>query len=117
MYNREEIDQIANDLVLGTCISGTYRNQDLIPAFLSLLVLVDDVTYTGYMVAPFGPVPSYALEDDKAPWWDSEDAVYLLERLFDDLNAAAPPGYYFGSHEGNGSAFGYWAIDCVEEVS
>ena len=33
-----------------------------------------------------------------------------MKDLFDCLNDYAPDGYYFGSHEGNGSEFGYWEI-------
>ena len=108
--NKQELDQLADDLILGTCIRGTHRRQDLIPSFLSLLSLVDDATHTGYMVAPFGPIPAYAMEDDKSPWWDSEEAESLLQELFDALDGASPEGYYFGAHPGDGSDFGYWEV-------
>jgi hypothetical protein len=48
-------------------------------------------------------------EGDASPWWSSEDAQFLLESLFDELDAHAPEGYYFGAHPGDGSDYGYWA--------
>ena len=104
-------EQIYSDLILGSVIHGTHRTQDLIPAFLDLLAIVDSASYSGYIVSPFGPVPAYAMEDDQAGWWDSEEAHYLLESLFDDLDSASPDGYYFGAHPGDGSDFGYWEIE------
>ena len=42
-------------------------------------------------------------ERDEIMAWDLED-------LFDLLNEFAPDGHYFGSHEGDGSDFGFWKI-------
>ena len=84
-----------------TVIHATHRPQDLIPAFLE--VIRDTPEYLQINI------PSHAMEDDDAEWWESEDASYLLnEELFEVLNSYAPEGYYFGSHIGNGSDFGYW---------
>ena len=94
-----------------TIIRATHRTQDLIPALLAALREYNPARYMGHMVSPFGPVPAYAMEDDDSSWWDSEDAHYLLECLFDDLNDTAPDGYYFGAHPGDGSDFGFWPID------
>lgn len=45
----------------------------------------------------------------------SEERAYILwERAFEYLNSIAPSGYYFGSHPGNGSDYGFWKIE--EEV-
>ena len=110
-YNATEIQQLYHDLILGTVIRGTHRTQDLIPAFLNMLAIVDSATYEGYTVSPFGPVPAYAMEDSGSVWWDSGEAAYLLESLFDDLNAASPEGFYFGAHPGDGSDYGFWEIE------
>jgi hypothetical protein len=89
-----------------TVIRATMRTQDLIPAFLG--VIKDTMEYVQMM----DYVPAYAMEDDEADWWDSEDAVYFLnETLWDVLNNYAPDDYYFGSHEGDGSAYGYWKFE------
>lgn len=88
-----------------TVIHVTLRRCDLIPAFME--VLRDTPEYLQMMNA----VPSYALEDEDSEWWDSDDAMYLLEDLFDTLDGYAPEGYHFGSIEGDASDFGFWKWD------
>lgn len=88
-----------------TVIHATLRPQDLIPAFLN--VLKDTPEYE-QLVANNAVFPSYAQEDDDSEWWNSEDCAILNEELFNVLNQYAPEGYYFGSHQGDGSDFGYW---------
>ena len=96
----------------GTVIHGTMRTQDLIPAFLDTLAEVWPEAYEGYMAAAFPPIPAYVQDEgDYSEWWDSEDAHWLLESLFDQLNEAAPEGYYFGAHPGDGSDYGFWAFE------
>jgi len=98
-------------IISGTIIHGTLRPQDLIPAFTEALSLVDPTGYAQWTIsAPFGIVPAHALEDDGAEWWQSEDCPHTLEALFDALDAAAPEGFYFGAHEGDGSDFGFWRV-------
>lgn len=88
---------------LGASVShGTMRPQDLIPRYMN--VIRDTPEYLQIMHI----VPSHALEDDGAAWWDSEDAAFFLEDLVDTLENYAPEGYYFGSHPGDGSDYGYW---------
>ena len=97
-----------------TVIHGTHRPQDLIPAFLDELQVVDPAHYHGYITGPFGAIPAYVMDEgDDSEWWDSEEAGYMLEELFDLLNQSAPEGYFFGAHPGNGSDFGYWMIEGI----
>ena len=47
---------------------------------------------------------------------DFETSGYILnERIYDLMDELAPEGYYFGSHPGDGSDFGYWENDGEEE--
>jgi hypothetical protein len=104
-----------HSIAIGTVSHGTLRPQDLIPAFLDAVQEYAPSHYEGMMVAGFGPIPSYVMDEgDDSPWWQSEDAGFLLESLFDILNEAAPEGVYFGAHPGDGSDFGFWEID--EEI-
>ena len=93
-------------------IHGTLRACDLIPAFLE--VIENTPEYTQIMQTNdwnlkviFDPSA-----DDNDERWESDDICYFLnEDLFDILNNYAPEGYYFGAHPGDGSDFGFWAID------
>lgn len=87
---------------------ATHRPQDLIPAFE--MAIRDTPEYTQIIACNSG-VPSYAVGDDSADYWHSEDALYYLDELFDVLDSYAPEGYYFGAIEGDGSDFGYWKIE------
>lgn len=95
----------------GTLISGTHRKQDLIPKFLNAVCEYCEVEYAQLMTAPFGFVPAYALEDDQADWWSSEDADHALEELSGLLEDVAPVGHYFGAHPGDGADFGFWELE------
>ena len=88
---------------------ATLRPQDLIPAFLSALRERDEAAYAQIMIN--NALPTHALEDEEADWWKSEDAHFLLEDLFETLNATAEEGEYFGAHEGDGSLFGFWPVE------
>lgn len=72
---------------------GTCRWEDLIPCFLALLP--DDH-------------PLQSEFKDCEEFYASDEAGWLLERLFDVLGSMAPEGCYFGSHPGDGSDFGFW---------
>ena len=88
---------------------GTLRAQDLIPAFLTALRDRDSAVYAQIMVNR--AIPAHALEDDDADWWQSDDAHFLLDELFDALNETAEEGEYFGAHEGDGCLFGFWSVE------
>jgi len=88
----------------GSVSWGTMRTQDLIPTFLEELNNLDEDRYTEYMER----VPEDAWDDEEHPWWTSDDASDLLHELFDVLDEYAPEGYYFGSHPGDGSDYGFW---------
>ena len=96
---------------MGTVISGTLRRQDLIPAFISALREYAPDEYDQLLLAPFGPIPSYVYDEgDSSDWWNSEEAGYLLEDLFDALNEAAPEDEYFGAHPDDGCDFGFYVF-------
>ena len=110
------------NIELGTLIHGTLRNEDLLPAFRNELHNLSD-----------GQHPLVELFDrtvETEPWldWysvdirladiapeDQEYASELVNDLMDALNEYAPTGYYFGSIEGDGSDFGFWADEEDDE--
>ena len=93
-------------------IHGTHRVCDLVPAFLGVIEntpeyaqIVQTNDYNLKVI--FDPSA-----DDSDERWESDDMCYFLnEELFDILNDYAPGGYYFGSHPGDGSDFGFWTIE------
>ena len=95
------------DVSAGESIShGTFDNYDLITTFLEVL------KNTHHYAPLIAELPTIALNDHRHKYWDSEDATYLLnEQILNIMCEYAPPGYYFGSHPGNGSDYGYWEVD------
>lgn len=47
-------------------------------------------------------------EDSSADDWSEDEASAALSELFDVLGDAAPIGFHFGSHDGDGACFGFW---------
>lgn len=95
-----------------TVIRGTLRNCDLVPAFLS--VIRDTPEYAQMIQTNEWDLKVMfdAGANDSDPRWESETMLYFLDELMHVvLNNYAPEGYYFGSHIGDGSDFGYWEID------
>lgn len=46
--------------------------------------------------------------------YEEQADMLLQETVFDAMNDLAPEGYYFGSHPGNGSDFGFWELEDEE---
>ena len=87
---------------LGTLIHGTLRNEDLAHAFMSELDRLDDHDDT---------IANLVAEVDSVNDWESELGSELVNEMIDALSEYAPDGYYFGAIEGDGSDFGFWAIE------
>lgn len=106
-FHNIEYDQKIHANLNESVIHATHRPQDLIPAFRDVIKDTPEYAQT------INLIPSHAMEDDDADFWESEDAAYLLEDLFVILDSFAPEGYYFGAHIGDGSDFGYWISEEV----
>ena len=85
------------ELLNQTISHGTMRPEDLIPEFLEVL-------------EELNPKVS-----ESAKRWNElaiqEVQSQFLSELFDLLNEEAPEGFYFGSHPGDGSDYGFWQME------
>ena len=98
----------------GSVSRATHRYQDLIPRFLEVLEALDPNGYAGYLdgLEDAGyPIAYIESQTDHDEWWYSDVAWEICSELFDLLEQLAPEGYYFGSHIGDGSDFGFWTIE------
>jgi len=85
------------ELLNQTISHGTMRPEDLIPKFLEVL-------------EELNPKVS-----ESAKRWNElaieEAQSQFLSELFDLLDQEAPEGFYFGSHPGDGSDYGFWQME------
>jgi hypothetical protein len=86
---------------------GTLRNEDLAKAFMSVIGSHDQ-KIKDYILDEWNDV-LFGMIDPKAEReYEQEDL--LLEHLCDVLDAIAPDGCVFGSHEGDAACFGFWSV-------
>jgi hypothetical protein len=83
---------------------------DLIPSFLWELEHQQRRTRADYNLCR--SINARMNGDD---YYESEDADYDLEALFDALDNYAPNYFYFGSHPGDGADYGWWLSETFEE--
>lgn len=107
-----------NKVSLGTVSHGTLRTEDLLDTF------ADELEYQVQRDENLYLTPSIRDALLKSVWdareitdFESELAADMVNELIDQLNEYAPPYCYFGSHEGDGSDFGFWPIwDALDEL-
>jgi len=91
---------------VGSVSSGTMRPEDLIPTFTGELLSIDRNNKVGNHV---NRILNKSNADQLQEYFDSEDSGYDLDALFDELNNVCDlPYVHFGSHEGDGSDYGFW---------
>lgn len=97
--------QLGKDWIGSSVSHATLREEDLIPAFESVLdsagVEYDRPTAVEKLLL------DQPLTDDE----QEEVGLYLNETLFDLLDGIAPEGTYFGAHPGDGADFGFWECE------
>lgn len=99
---------------LGSISHGTLKPSDLIPEFVSECYRRNPKMATwGEDVAELHNVCMRALdvvsEDGFTDaFYGSDYATDMVETLIDALNRDLPPFWFFGTHPGDGSDFGYW---------
>ena len=92
-------------------IHGTMNPADLIPTFLAALREVNEAAAAKLMSDPCNQDVFYDRATGHSNWAETEEARWLLDELFDALDAEAPVGFYFGAHPGDGSDYGWWERD------
>lgn len=112
---------------LGSVSHGTMRPEDLIPAFVACL---DDLHKAMSLdVRPGEEMDCVQAVSAKDDWlgalerrmeadgyYESKEADWDLEELFEHLNTFAPPYCYFGSHPGDGADYGFWpSLEALED--
>ena len=108
----------------GTVSHATMREADLAPVFLSVLEQLD-AERAAAVREEFADLLNAV---EAADGWDAymdehafdsdvrETVGYLVwEVLYDALNACAPVGMYFGNTDGDGSDYGFWALEPEED--
>jgi len=99
---------------LGSISHGTLRTQDLLPAFLETLTarggkVPDDLECGTHIEYLNWPSRDTTASDDDDKFWGSEEAMWDMDALTGALQTLCPPFVYFGTLEGDGSDFGFWA--------
>jgi len=112
---------------LGSISHGTLRTEDLLQSFASALEgmsLVngdyysrpENFTERDKLNALVGEAQDQWTEDG-TELQDEERAQEIVSELQDALEQFAPPYCYFGTHEGDGSDFGFWpSMEQIEEL-
>lgn len=98
----------------GSIIHGTLRECDLIPAFIDTLREFAPAQ-AARIVDEYGAAFIERCSTDGALDYslvgEIERQGWLLDDLFQALDDIAPEGLTFGSHEGDGADFGFWAVE------
>ena len=112
---------LSNDYVGDELSHGTMRQEDLIPTFMGFL---HDVKVSCGIVAEVNnlqtEVDELELEEKEGYgtyYKNPDDANWILhEDIWELLYDIAPEFTYFGSHEGDGAAYGFWTdVDILRE--
>jgi len=113
-----KLDNYYGNMLVST---GTMREEDLIPEFMRFLAGVKGEKITSFIPEDLSPETQAAIicwlfGVEVEPHTDNtreELSSFLNEDLFDRFSEIAPEGYYFGSHPGDGAAYGFWRIEEV----
>jgi hypothetical protein len=94
---------------IGTVSHATMRTEDLIPSFLW------EAKHLRLTKAERKSISGIAKSMGASDYYESENADYDLEDLFNILDNHALPYFYFGAHPGDGSDYGWWLTEQFEE--
>ena len=98
--------------MIGSISHGTLRPEDLFESFLECALRLADEKQADdpTLLERVKDIESYGFVDD-----ESGEIISALE---DILNEMALPYTYFGTHEGDGSDFGFWpSFESIDELT
>lgn len=81
---------------LGSVSSGTFKSDELIPAFIDMLAYFDDERASLRDKEYTDSISSDSRDDN------------MVDDLINELSEYAPDYCYFGAHPGDGADFGFW---------
>lgn len=98
--------------IIGSVSHGTMRNEDLIPEFVYILKQFSK----GKNKVQHKKCREIEKRMKLEYYFQSEESDFdLNEFLFDALQDYALPYFYFGSHPGDGSDYGFWLSEFFED--
>jgi hypothetical protein len=97
----------------GSISIGTVKLCDIVPKMLDALRDIHEQAWMQCQMPGVGfpLVPSYVIDFPGHEWWETDNARYAYEILFEALNSECPNGYYFGGHPGDGADVGFWRTE------
>ena len=97
----------------GTVIHGTMQTKDLINAFTHYLFEHDKELIRAYYKDNLELLEAICNDNAgiETDYWSSDNAAFTLDELFALMDMLSPECYYFGSHIGDASDYGYWQQD------
>lgn len=104
--------------MIGTISHGTGRTIDLLDAFSAELrrILGKEGSESWPYATTLRGADDCVAEIEETDV-EPADAGEIVNELIDYLNEFAPPYCYFGSHEGDGSDFGFWpSREAIEDA-
>lgn len=104
----DNIKPLNDDWVNTTVSEGTLLSDDLAKAFLAVIGQHDPKIKEA-IIDEWNDV-LFAMIDPKVER-DSEQEMYLIEHLFNVMDAIAPAGCVFGASESDGACFGFWSME------
>lgn len=110
---------MAHKATLGSISHGTLRSVDLLERFAWELAYLSNEGDECRILAAQAVAAAAKANDDESAEECEEDSnlTQLVADLIEALNEFAPPYCYFGTHEGDGSDFGFWpCIDSITEL-
>ena len=100
---------------IGSISSGTIQERDLIPSFLSELEYLTEKNKIKGHNRFINRVNKSIENDDDGSYFDSDEARFDLDELFDKLGDLAPPYFCFGSSSGDCADYGFWLPEEFQE--